>query len=215
MCGADLQPHRRVFGQGGSSPRVRGRLALLCRRERATRLIPACAGQTRCRVGRCRRRRGLIPACAGQTAPRLRGHTMVRAHPRVCGADTKYNVTIKTFPGSSPRVRGRRHGNFGLRADTGLIPACAGQTEGVKAAGAAAGAHPRVCGADIRQAGTRLSRSGSSPRVRGRPGGLHFESSLPRLIPACAGQTSLTRFFVRMSRAHPRVCGADYSSEMA
>ena len=48
---------------------------------------------------------------------------------------------------------------------------------------------------------------GSSPRVRGkrvpRPG----LKPQPRLIPACAGKTSIVEIEPKSPRAHPRVCG--------
>ena len=70
----------------GSSPRVRGKLALM----RSTVAFF-----------------GLIPACAGKTAPGLSIRKRTKAHPRVCG-ENAFLIRPATKPGgSSPRVRGK------------------------------------------------------------------------------------------------------------
>ena len=189
VCGADGLNHWEPGTLAGSSPRVRGRPQL----RAGHRGLP-----------------GLIPACAGQTSYTMLNLEADGAHPRVCGADTKYNVTIKTFPGSSPRVRGRQYALAVRDRLRGLIPACAGQTDGGRCGkGSGEGssprvrgrhhacqasptthrAHPRVCGADIPEAVGRRAGEG--------------------LIPACAGQTRQTKRVWSAVRAHPRVCGAD------
>ena len=173
---------------GGSSPRVRGRPA-----ERVSKA----------------NFRGLIPACAGQTSERSDDLFDTRAHPRVCGADTFGNGLPLRPRGSSPRVRGRRLPTAPPHGGTGLIPACAGQTSPPKKACPAQRAHPRVCGADFELAGVLLKSTGSSPRVRGRLGGVEVSHWLFRLIPACAGQTWFNGGPYGGHTAHPRVCGAD------
>ena len=50
---------------------------------------------------------------------------------------------------------------------------------------------------------------GSSPRVRGRPGGGGRVDAVPGLIPAGAGQTTARRRIWSPVKAHPRGCGAD------
>ena len=155
--------------RSGSSPRVRGRPA-----DEAA--LP--------------RHLGLIPACAGQTCASLIPYERIRAHPRVCGADTRRASRFVTVWGSSPRVRGRPAPSTSHHASTRLIPACAGQT-----------ATSHTCCASFH---------GSSPRVRGR---LTRVVALPvreGLIPACAGQTTSTSSSMTARRAHPRVCGADH-----
>ena len=53
----------------------------------------------------------------------------------------------------------------------------------------------------------RARASGSSPRVRGKPGGGAWPRRRWRLIPACAGKTTSSRATPAPPRAHPRVCG--------
>ena len=89
----------------------------------------------------------------------------------------------------------------------GLIPACAGKT-GVKATRCPGKtAHPRVCGENPTVAGAGVGAGGSSPRVRGKPTTRYAAHKAARLIPACAGKTSLRVQRRWKSRAHPRVCG--------
>ena len=71
----------------GSSPRVRGKLALTALDAPPRRLIPACAGKT----ASSRVRRKALPA-----------------HPRVCGENIGAIVQQGGVEGSSPRVRGKR-----------------------------------------------------------------------------------------------------------
>ena len=48
---------------------------------------------------------------------------------------------------------------------------------------------------------------GSSPRVRGKPGGEVDNAGGRRLIPACAGKTPWQNLPMMTDWAHPRVCG--------
>ena len=135
--------------------------------------------------------------------------SMRRAHPRVCGADIFVKALVGALTGSSPRVRGRPYLPGVTGPDTGLIPACAGQTPFPNVGQARHRAHPRVCGADLPLAHLLSGVNGSSPRVRGRPCPHRRSPPQRGLIPACAGQTSPRRGTHRLGRAHPRVCGAD------
>ena len=127
VCGADGAQFVLGAAPQGSSPRVRGRRAEV-------------AGQV-CTLG-------LIPACAGQTDWSVKFSPSARAHPRVCGADTRTDTTVAGTLGSSPRVRGRRQKSGLVRTGPGLIPACAGQTTIATRPAPSTRAHPRVCGAD-------------------------------------------------------------------
>ena len=70
-------------------------------------------------------------------------------------------------------------------------------------------AHPRECGADRLTRSPSWRRTGSSPRVRGRPVAHPNPSTQARLIPASAGQTSPRATVTGAAGAHPRECGAD------
>ncbi|EEP20781.1 hypothetical protein BIFANG_03351 [Bifidobacterium angulatum DSM 20098 = JCM 7096] len=109
----------------GSSPRVRG-----------TRPIPKAT----------RTRQGIIPACAGNTALPSRWPSRKRDHPRVCGEHYQALSTATGRPGSSPRVRGTRRHDLPVPDGRGIIPACAGNTRGLRRSSEHIRDHPRVCG---------------------------------------------------------------------
>ena len=129
----------------------------------------------------------LIPACAGKTCSPSVRRWMGRAHPRVCGENCARPVVAETPAGSSPRVRGKRPAHS-LCTITRL-------------------AHPRVCGENMMDNDSIGRKSGSSPRVRGKRLSSASDRSQSRLIPACAGKTSLRGRNSNGRRAHPRVCG--------
>ena len=68
-------------------------------------------------------------------------------------------------------------------------------------------AHPRVCGENIVYGWYAFVDRGSSPRVRGKHRLRMVRIRGPRLIPACAGKTTVTVPMRYVCRAHPRVCG--------
>ena len=107
VCGE----HPRRMGvrhvRGGSSPRMRGTLALR----------PAARG-----VG------GIIPAYAGNTIHRRICKHHGRDHPRVCGEHLPDRPVMTKRAGSSPRMRGTLAFLSLGEYPTGIIPAYAGNT---------------------------------------------------------------------------------------
>ena len=109
--------------------------------------------------------------------------------------------------GSSPRVRGKLDDDPPLGRAPGLIPARAGKTVAGILGSSGRTAHPRACGENTINQDLGESKSGSSPRVRGKlvPG--PAKGSRTGLIPARAGKTVLLRPNRSGSGAHPRACG--------
>ncbi len=170
----------------GSSPRVRGTLAVVAHHDGYV---------------------GIIPACAGNTNSADNVQKAVRDHPRVCGEHYAYDSADITGLGSSPRVRGTRPTCWTPKTIAGIIPACAGNTRAVSRSIAASRDHPRVCGEHRQIQLVEIVHLGSSPRVRGT---LHFlvdDSHGFGIIPACAGNTIRSRVMILWRRDHPRVCG--------
>ena len=89
----------------------------------------------------------------------------------------------------------------------GLIPACAGKTRCETARASEWRAHPRVCGENPVSDHHMSTRSGSSPRVRGKLPAYDQAQITSGLIPACAGKTEFRKCARSESWAHPRVCG--------
>ena len=114
----------------GLSPRVRGNLLYLVRRQRTGRSIPACAGE---------------PRLSESAFPHR------RVYPRVCGGTKRRLDFDHLQSGLSPRVRGNPHGLKNALLSRRSIPACAGEPQGIPPILRNARVYPRVCG------GTRLA----------------------------------------------------------
>ena len=166
MCGE----HGGVFSRGnpraGSSPHVRGARDVqsvgLARRG----IIPACAGSTvplspatlaewgsspHVRGARpCRwlalGLAGIIPACAGSTMSADLTLKNLRDHPRMCGEHLGAERTLSADTGSSPHVRGAPRNRIIFNSIIGIIPACAGSTQLIRAKCLTRRDHPRMCG---------------------------------------------------------------------
>ena len=128
--------HPRVCGEHSLSPMVPLSLTGSSPRVRGTPRLPTCAA---CRCG-------IIPACAGNTRMNGGARLGLGDHPRVCGEHLLGRLTRGRNSGSSPRVRGTLGGGHEVHDRGGIIPACAGNTGGRKAAHHGARDHPRVCG---------------------------------------------------------------------
>ena len=130
-----------------------------------------------------------------------------RAHPRVCGEHHPGCDCAIVPSGSSPRLRGARARRQRKASLGGLIPASAGSTGQRLAYHQAAWAHPRVCGEHRHRVRRRVSRCGSSPRLRGALTQHEGPNTTTGLIPASAGSTMPVRDIPAAFGAHPRVCG--------
>ena len=172
--------------ENGSSPLTRGKLGLGGVPAQLSRLIPAHAGKT---IG------ATVTAGGSEAHPRSRGENTCSARPLdPCG-------------GSSPLTRGKHHLSAREISRDGLIPAHAGKTMEDQAHRAESAAHPRSRGENCRDSWSRSSLRGSSPLTRGKQRGLRWCPSLPRLIPAHAGKTTILLTWVQGPAAHPRSRG--------
>ena len=106
-CGENREIEFGGWYEQGSSPRMRGKPCV----------IPALPKFD-----------GLIPAHAGKTGQADVLQHDSGAHPRACGENARASRTLALPPGSSPRMRGKRHFRRLPRAGRRLIPAHAGKT---------------------------------------------------------------------------------------
>ena len=173
-CGANAAIRRSRMIPSGSSPRVRGKPVAI--------------------VGRCRSIR-IIPARAGQTPKTLNSAPSSTDHPRACGANRFRLFCVRSFYGSSPRVRGKPVQESYVSVKNRIIPARAGQTAARLERKPPASDHPRACGANYCSAPRKSNQHGSSPRVRGKLAWMCLRRLLGRIIPARAGQT--VRFYAK------------------
>ena len=149
----------------------------------------------------------LIPAHAGKTQPHPTASRPCAAHPRACGENRCERRSNRVPCGSSPRMRGKPISLFGIPTAIRLIPAHAGKTRVRALLSRRRGAHPRACGENRSVSARCLMRSGSSPRMRGKPR-VHVTGNLiDGLIPAHAGKTRSLNSVNFSNRAHPRACG--------
>ena len=155
----------------GSSPLARGTRRRTSVKMAASRLIPARAGNTSC---------SSLPGSPPSAHPRSRGEHLNHAG---AGAGVR---------GSSPLARGTL-----LNLPSGfpggrLIPARAGNTSSAEPILVFMSAHPRSRGEHFLSVWVFCRASGSSPLARGTPNyGKHWALCC-RLIPARAGNTSLS-----------------------
>ena len=207
VCGELWSPPDATNVASGSSPRVRG-----------TR-VPASGNRAVARF---------IPACAGNSPWSGAGGDHHSVHPRVCGELCRSAAASAPSVGSSPRVRGTPPASSIEARRCRFIPACAGNSPGVRPLrGRARGSSPRVRGTrrhDPRRgrderfipacAGNSgdngrddLRCAGSSPRVRGTLSRHRRRRRARRFIPACAGNSRRARGTRLGFSVHPRVCG--------
>ncbi len=116
-----------------------------------------------------------------------------------------YDETHHT--GSSPHARGTQVLLDLMEFDTGIIPACAGNTMSVTTIPSKIWDHPRMRGEHIRKNTKNDTPKGSSPHARGT---LQLNIKLcgiGGIIPACAGNTGIRSIVRRITRDHPRMRG--------
>ena len=134
-----------------------------------------------------------IPAYAGKT-PWGRGTPSAeKEHPRVCGENVRMNCVMLTRHGTSPRMRGKRPPAALFEVQGGNIPAYAGKTYPQALGASRWPEHPRVCGENLLGCLYGCGGFGTSPRMRGKHGGVFYRNIRVRNIPAYAGKTESGR----------------------
>ena len=185
-CGEKTTGAHLLANVGGSSPRVRGKVAAFLRSRGIW---------------------GIIPAGAGKSDNGIPQFDRVEDHPRGCGEKCGMPGTAPPGEGSSPRVRGKGLPGGDPPRRRGIIPAGAGKSALVSPKAGWKRDHPRGCGEKVNPRLWPIWLQGSSPRVRGK-GGVSARSLWPvGIIPAGAGKSGPSRLVVRVSGDHPRGCG--------
>ena len=132
---------------------------------------------------------------------------MGRDHPRACGEHLISSLYLAKYGGSSPRMRGTRGCLCGEGWSVGIIPAHAGNTPCPRARSPQTRDHPRACGEHPWLYKASPSGPGSSPRMRGTRGCIQIASRRLGIIPAHAGNTTMTTTQAAQHEDHPRACG--------
>ena len=152
---------------------------------------------------------GSIPAHAGETSWPASANTLSGVDPRSRGGDAVIADTTEQVRGRSPLTRGRPVARASWRSIERSIPAHAGETDRLGAAGNLAGVDPRSRGGDLGFAGNELREQGRSPLTRGRPIALRSTDSARGSIPAHAGETRLGNEHANGRGVDPRSRGGD------
>ena len=160
--------------------------------------------RTHCRV---EGRNGIIPACAGNTNYSTRTCRVGRDHPRMRGEHHAAALSPTHSRGSSPHARGTHTPYPRPMRPRGIIPACAGNTVLDDRVGGDVGDHPRMRGEHTAGSAIWAACRGSSPHARGTQVHPHTRPLAEGIIPACAGNTDVTRMAWGACWDHPRMRG--------
>ena len=150
---------------------------------------------------------GITPASAGHTNSSVAILVDDGDHPRQCGAYAMPAITLPPL-GSPPPVRGIRIRQHRYDGCTGITPASAGHTFAIHCIPSLIRDHPRQCGAYSQACPENPPGPGSPPPVRGIPETPQQQFFGGGITPASAGHTMAARCIARLSRDHPRQCGA-------
>ncbi len=157
-----------VAPDAGSAPRARG----------TPRGSVAARGATR-----------ISPACAGNTAAACPCWPSVPDQPRVRGEHMRRIWRCDSVCGSAPRARGTQHIHETRQVRRRISPACAGNTPAGPNPPRNRPDQPRVRGEHVRRQRGGLGGGGSAPRARGTPLPRRGARRAVRISPACAGNT--------------------------
>ena len=169
VCGENCQVLFLWSVPHGTSPRMRGKRFPKNRSQFWTRNIPAYAGKT--------------VNCDAE-------HNSRREHPRVCGENLYSVLPVRCKAGTSPRMRGKRGLVQPRLGAFRNIPAYAGKTTLRGSVHLTEEEHPRVCGENQIFSKRGMASLGTSPRMRGKHGGVFEPESGGGNIPAYAGKTA-------------------------
>ncbi len=123
------------------------------------------------------------------------------------GEHSLFSHPIPYERGSSPHARGTQAVAVESVLLPGIIPACAGNTSTSGSFGVRSGDHPRMRGEHLGLCWFCVGCGGSSPHARGTPSTTALRWHWPRIIPACAGNTSCRTCCWRWTWDHPRMRG--------
>ena len=168
MRGEHESPGKRDGIKQGSPPHARGTLMVHAWSSDMLGIIPACAGNTQCAT---------ISRTLDGDHPRMRGEHFARA--RRSGFRG----------GSSPHARGTPLSRRAWWRQTGIIPACAGNTHRLRTLRTCKWDHPRMRGEHSTFGKFFSNGVGSSPHARGTLRRLRGQRVERGIIPACAGNT--------------------------
>ena len=171
---------------GGSPPRMRGKLS-------SSAAVRPC--------GR------ITPAHAGKTFSKSAAAELIADHPRACGENIGGKATALKRLGSPPRMRGKQPLSSHCRCSRRITPAHAGKTKAASTHERGTLDHPRACGENRLISMCPKPCYGSPPRMRGKLPCSPQSYAIRRITPAHAGKTLYAVQRTQRRADHPRACG--------
>ena len=156
---------------------------------------------------------GITPADAGKTPSGLPVGCSPKDHPRGCGENQSSKRFYALIDGSPPRMRGKPRRWCCEMFEYRITPADAGKTTSMDSTLKSPEDHPRGCGENTQSRKKLNARSGSPPRMRGKPADAATTPAPTRITPADAGKTGGAVSRRRYHQDHPRGCGENLYSE--
>ena len=150
---------------------------------------------------------GITPACAGNTGGFHPWSAAFRDHPRLRGEYRLPQALSHSGEGSPPLARGILGYAVTCTADSGITPACAGNTSACLPWVGSSRDHPRLRGEYLVSDRFTHAGAGSPPLARGILKSSHDSLLLLGITPACAGNTLQDRQYQSRTQDHPRLRG--------
>ena len=125
----------------------------------------------------------------------------------MCGKYPSFSACSCKNLGSPPHVREIRILLHVGACESGITPACAGNTSSLQSFLRFPWDHPRMCGKYSRSTSSAALYLGSPPHVREIPLVALENYFSIRITPACAGNTCQSSPSLFSFKDHPRMCG--------
>ena len=206
-CAGNSDKARGQSPEGRDHPRLRGEQVIgLLKLCYALGSPPLARGTDAARGHLCAAA-GITPACAGNSGCSA-GVTPSRwDHPRLRGEQASSMTLTSRVIGSPPLARGTVRTGIFQPVNSGITPACAGNSNLVIYQCHKAGDHPRLRGEQSFSIFYSLRGLGSPPLARGTEREPQHEELEARITPACAGNRRPPEACRNHQRDHPRLRG--------
>ena len=131
----------------------------------------------------------ITPACAGNSGVQCNQIADAGDHPRLRGEQTVFSALCRRKMGSPPLARGTVGGGCASVAESGITPACAGNSAYLVAVLHGIWDHPRLRGEQVQRIVCPRPKQGSPPLARGTVCGRGECGEVDGITPACAGNS--------------------------
>ena len=128
-------------------------------------------------------------------------------HPRLRGEYIYEDMDTAREQGSPPLARGIHFPFICVGRESGITPACAGNTGKNTDQGGGYRDHPRLRGEYYEVYKKYVNDEGSPPLARGIPQSWKYRPACRGITPACAGNTKVSTMRRKKQGDHPRLRG--------